>query len=133
MKKFILILLVVLSVPFIAKSQTDTVKIPAAVAKEIVKDLVSCDSSKAMLVVTKEELDLTKKKVVLKDSIITEHVRKGGLYEERIRNEQSKYQLQGEWVDQLKKENKDLRVKNTFLRITATAIIGALSYLYLNK
>ena len=69
----------------------DTIHLPYSVAKQIAKELVGCDSTKAILELTKEQLTLTENKVVLKDSIISGHVQKGIMYEERIKNEQLKF------------------------------------------
>jgi hypothetical protein len=129
--KYILIILISL-LPVLAKSQ-DTVKIPTPVAKQIAKDLVSGDSAKAILEVTKEQLTLTESKVVLKDSIISNHVQKGIMYEERIKNEQLKFETQGKWVDELRKQNKTLKVKLVFTKITLSAVIVGITYLYFTK
>ena len=130
MKYFLIILITLL--PVLAKSQ-DTIKIPTQVAKQIAKELVSCDSLKAIHELTKEQLTLTEQKVILKDSIIAGHVQKGIMYEERIKNEQLKFETQGLWVKDLQKQNKKLRVKLTFTKITLSTIIGGLTYLYITK
>jgi len=145
--KYILIILISL-LPVLAKSQRivnydslgnatyyvqDTIKLPYSVAKQIAKDLVSCDSAKAILQLTKEQLTLTENKVTLKDSIIAGHVQKGIMYEERIKNEQLKFDTQGKFVKILQKQNKKLKVKLVFTKITLSAIIGGLTYLYITK
>ena len=65
--KYILTLL--LCLPLLVKSQ-DTIKIPTPIAKQIARDLVSCDSIKALHTLTIEELILTQGKLILKDNII---------------------------------------------------------------
>ena len=125
-------LFVLLFLPLFGKSQ-DTVKIPTPVAKQIAKDLVSGDSAKAVLELTKEQLTLTESKVILKDSIISNHVQKGIMYEERIKNEQLKFDTQGKWVDELRKQNKNLKVKLVFTKITLSTVVGGLTYLYFTK
>ncbi len=125
-------LFILLFLPLFGKSQ-DTVKIPTPVAKQIAKDLVSGDSAKAILELTKEQLTLTESKVILKDSIISNHVQKGIMYEERIKNEQLKFDTQGKWVDELRKQNKNLKVKLVFTKITLSAVVGGLTYLYFTK
>jgi hypothetical protein len=124
--KYILTLL--LCLPLLVKSQ-DTIKIPTPIAKQIAKDLVSCDSIKAIYTLTIEELILTQGKLILKDNIISNYVDKGIMYEERIQNEQSKFKVQGMWVDDLRKENKKLKVKVLYTKISMGAIIGFLGYL----
>jgi hypothetical protein len=124
--KYILTLL--LCLPLLVKSQ-DTIKIPTPIAKQIARDLVSCDSIKALHTLTIEELILTQGKLILKDNIISNYVDKGIMYEERIQNEQSKFKVQGMWVDDLRKENKKLKVKVLYTKISMGAIIGFLGYL----
>lgn len=146
MKKLIIILAIL--IPVLAKSQKvghydsngnityytqDTVHIPYSVAKQIAKDLVSCDSTKAILEVTKEQLTLTENKVYLKDLTIDMHVKKGIMYEERIKNEQLKFDTQGKFVNQLRKQNKKLKVKLVFTKVTLSAVVGGLTYLYFTK
>jgi hypothetical protein len=129
--KYILIILAFL--PIFGYAQQDTIKIPSPVAKLIVKDLVSGDSAKAELKLCNENITLLEKKVTLKDSIISGHVQKGMLYEERIKNEQLKFDAQQLWVDQLRKDNKKLKAKLVFTKLLGTAVIGGLGYLYLTK
>lgn len=129
--KYILIILAFL--PILGYAQQDTIKIPSPVAKLIVKDLVSGDSAKAELKLCNENITLLEKKVTLKDSIISGHVQKGMLYEERIKNEQLKFDAQQLWVDQLRKDNKKLKAKLVFTKLLGTAVIGGLGYLYLTK
>ena len=125
-------LFILLFLPLFGKSQ-DTVKIPTPIAKQIARELVGCDSTKAILELTKEQLTLTESKIVLKDSIISGHIQKGIMYEKRIKNEQAKFDTQGLFVKQLQKQNKKLKVKLTFTRITLSAIVGGLTYLYITK
>ena len=126
--KYILTLL--LCLPLLVKSQ-DTIKIPTPIAKQIARDLVSCDSIKALHTLTIEELILTQDKLILKDNIISNYIDKGIMYEERIQNEQSKFKVQELWVDDLRKENKKLKVKVLYTKISMGAIIGFLGYILL--
>ena len=80
-----------------------------------------------------EHITLLENKVVLKDSIISGHVQKGIMYEDRIKNEQLKFNAQQLWIEQLRKDNKKLKVKLRFIQITGTAIVGGLAYLYITK
>ena len=129
--KYILTLLAF--IPFLASAQQDTIKIPVPVAKQIVKDLVKGDSAIAESKLCNENVTLLEKKIVLKDSIISGHIQKGILYEDRIKNEQLKFDAQNLWVKDLRKQNKKLKVKLRFIQITGTAIIGGLTYLYITK
>lgn len=130
MKQLLTILLVVLATS--GKAQ-DTIKLPTHIAKQVAKDLISCDSLKAVHELTVEQLNLTEQKVVLKDSIIATHVEKDTLYEERIKNNESIIGLQKNYIGQLVKKNKKLKVKLLFTKITLSAVIGGLTYLYITK
>lgn len=130
--KYLLFILAFL--PFFAKSQSqDTVKIPMVAAKQIVKDLLSGDSSKAELKLSTETINLLNQKILFKDSIISSHIQKGIMYEERIKNEQDKFFTQGIWVKSLERQNKKLKSKLTFGKITFVAVLAGFSYLYIKK
>jgi len=134
MKKILFILLIC---PLLSLAQTkpqpDTIKIPTHAARQIAKDLVSCDSLKAVHTLTVQQLTLTEQKVAVQDKIISSHVEKGIMYEQRIKNEQEKFVVQGKWIEDLRKQNKKLRVKITFIQIAGAAIGGFLTYLYITK
>ena len=130
MKLFSIVVALLLSTTSQAQ---DTIKIPAPVAKQIVLDLISGDSAKAELGLVQQQLTLTNKVVVLKDSIISNYVQKCNIYDERITNEQAKFNVQGLYVNQLEKSNKKLKIKLIFNKVISGAIIGSLGYLYLTK
>jgi hypothetical protein len=134
MKKLLFVLLVC---PLLSlaqtKSQPDTIKIPTHAARQIAKDLVSCDSLKAVHTLTVQQLTLTEQKVAVQDKIIASHVEKGIMYEQRIKNEQEKFVVQGKWIEDLRKENKKLKVKLGFIQIAGAAVGGFLTYLYITK
>jgi hypothetical protein len=128
MKQLLTILLVMLVTT--GKAQ-DTIKIPVPAARQIVKDLTICDSVKAVHELTKEQLTLTESKVVLKDSIIISFREKCNMYDTLLINEKKKFEVQGRWVEDLRKENKKLKVKVLYTKISMSAIIGFLGYLLL--
>jgi hypothetical protein len=109
----------------IAKSQ-DTIKIPVPAARQIVKDLTICDSLKDIHILTIKELTLTQDKVILKDSIISTFKDKCVMYDTMLINEKKKFEVQGKWVKDLRKENKSLKAKLLYTKITMGAIIGFL-------
>jgi len=130
MKLFSIVVALLLSTTTQAQ---DTIKIPAPVAKQIVLDLISGDSAKAELGLAQQQLTLTNKVVVLKDSIISSYIQKCNIYDERITNEQAKFNVQGLYVNQLEKSNKKLKVKLAFTKIVSIAVAGSISYFYLIK
>jgi hypothetical protein len=123
--KYLLIILISL-LPIAVKSQDTSIKMSTSTARRVAKDLVVCDSVKAMLELTKEQLSLTEQKVVLKDSIISNHINKGLLYEARIQNEQDKFKIQGLWVEDIRKQNKKLKANLTFTKIVLSVALGGL-------
>ena len=126
MKKLIILLLITL--PLLTKAQEDTIKLPASVAKKIVKDLVSGDSAKAILELTKQQLTATEQKVTIEDSIISVYKLKSVNYQANIDTQKERV---AEWEKQYKilaKDNRKLRSKLTFTRIVAGAIIGVVTY-----
>jgi hypothetical protein len=127
-----LLISIALLLPIFVKSQ-DTIRIPTPTAKTIVKELISCDSIKAIHQLTEEQLVLTESKVDIQDQIIASHVEKEILYEERIKNEQQKFDVQKQWVEDLRKENKKLKAKLLYTKITMGTIIAGITYLFIIK
>lgn len=130
MKK--LIVLLALLIPFILKAQ-QKVTITPEVAQKLTKMIQSCDSTKEVLDLTKQQLKLTQKKVVLKDSIINQYVVKDSIYKEMLHNEELKYMAQSELVYDLEKKNAKLirRGKNT--KIISTVITLGMTLLTIIK
>ena len=130
MKKIILIL--ILSLPFIVNAQQKVTVTPET-AQRLTKMIQSCDSTKEVLDLTKQQLKLTQKKVVLKDSIISQYVVKDSIYQEMLRNEELKYDAQSELVHDLQKQNDKLirRGKNT--KIISTVITLGMTLLTIIK
>jgi hypothetical protein len=130
MKKLLIILAFIL--PVTTKSQ-DTIKIPILIAKSIAKELVVCDSTKAILDLTKQELSLTQNKVVIKDSIISNHIKKETIYKQVITNQEQKFDLQNQLITDLKSQNKKLKIKLRLTQIFSTVFIGFITYIYVVK
>lgn len=129
MKKLLLILLLS---PLFTLAQ-DTIKLPASVAKTVAKELTSYDSLKAVHGLTVQQLLLTEQKITLKDNIIDEHVKKGIMYESIVRNNGLQLDIMDRWAQDLKKDNKKLKVKLRFIQIAGTTVGGFLTYLYITK
>lgn len=130
--KQILIVILLLLLNVAAKSQ-DTVKLPAHVAKQVVKDLIICDSVKAEHEATKQLLILAEKESNAQGIIIEEYKKKTQDYLTQLTAEEQKTAI---WQDQYKdlaKKNKKLKTTLTITRITLTGIIGFLGYLYITK
>lgn len=128
-------LLTILLFPLFTYSQSskDTLKIPIPVAKQITKDLVSGDSAIAELKLATYQLSLFERKVTLKDSVINVLNYKNGIYEQQIFNEKEKFKVQEDWIKDLQKENKKLKVHLYFTRLALTAVALGLTYAYITK
>jgi hypothetical protein len=129
MKKLLLLLLLF---PLFTLAQ-DTTKIPTPVAKTIIKELVSCDSLKEIHSVTVEELSLMREAVAVQNKMIEAYKEKGAMYEQRIKNEEQKFSIQGEWIEDLRRQNKRLKIKLRFIQVAGAAVGGILTYLYITK
>ena len=128
--KYVLALL--LCLPLLVKSQ-DTIKVPIPAARQIAKDLTICDSVKAVHEFTVKQLTLTEDKVVLKDSIIKSYKQKCRMYDTMLVNSEKKFQVQKRWTEDLHKENKGLKARLLYTKITMGAGIAFLGYLLLHK
>lgn len=120
-----------LSLTAFSQSVTDTnnIVIPTWVAKQIALDLVSGDSAKEELVVTKTVLELTEKKVEYKDSVISGLTNKNQTYAQQILLYKEKEKQYAEYTKKLKKENKHAKFKNKIAGIFGTlALIGGALY-----
>lgn len=99
----------------------------------IVKDLVRGDSALALLKVKEDQLALTEKKVVVKDSIISLYKSKELNYLSQVNNEMSKVEGWQKQYSELYKQHRKLKVKYRFTQILTYAIVGGLGYLYITK
>jgi hypothetical protein len=115
MKKIVIILM--LSLLSVGAYSQDTIKVPVRIARQIVVDLVRGDSAVAVLKLTKEQLDSTEKKVKYLDSTIQVYKLKDTMCLSTVRNEQSKFQIQGQYVGSLEKSVKDLKTERIITRI----------------
>jgi cell division protein FtsL len=127
------LLIITLTLGLVSAKAQDTIKIPMPIAKQIVKDLVECDSLKAIHLLTVEHLTAVEQKVLAQDTLITTYKSKVTDYKTQISAEQQKTSI---WQDQHKamtKKYKKLKATLTFTRITLSAAIGFLGYLYITK
>ena len=130
MKKILLMLLLVL--PVMAFSQkgnvdTTTICIPYNVAKQIALDLNRLDSLTAVHKLTITELFQTQKKVDVQGIIITTMEQKEKNYDLQITKEKEKFGIVETQNEDLRKEVKKLKTKNTFIQIIGGALLTALT------
>ena len=120
-----------------AFSQIDTSKtekcFPLPVVKQIMKDLVSGDSAKAVLKMTEVQLLETEKKVTLKDSVITTLRLKETNYQTIIQSEKEKFEIVERYSKKLEFDLKKEKVKNKFKSILGTGVIAILTVFLITK
>ena len=128
------LLLILLLLPLSAYSQ-DTLHIPAPAAKAIVQELVGCDSVKAIHELTKEHLTVVEKKNAVQDSMISGYQEKMRMYREILYNEQEKFEVQNKWVEDLRKDVRNLKITNKIYKtgFWAGLFLGTIGYIYLAK
>ena len=122
-----LILAIAILIPTLVKSQ-DTIRIPAVVGKQIVKDLISYDSTKAELKLIQEQLRLTEQKVATKDSSISIYELKSIAYKKEIEAGKKEASIWQGQYKVLQKQNKRLKAKLIFTKIVSGVIIGTVTY-----
>jgi len=115
----------------------DTVTNPLPLAQPVLvsaaKDLVELDGAKEKLIVKDSVITLQESRLTLKDSTINLFINKEGRYRAIIGN---KDQAIAEWSKQynlVSLENKKLKVRSKFQRITTYIIVGGLTYTLLAK
>ena len=136
MKKILLMLLLVL--PVMAFSQkgnidTTTICIPYKVAKQMALDLNRLDSLTVMNKLTITELFQTQKKVDVQGIIITTMEQKEKNYDLQITKEKEKFGIVETQNEDLRKQVKKLKTKNTFIVIIGGALLTALTVLSVLK
>lgn len=136
MKKLIL-LIVILLLSLNSFSQTGTAKdsivsLQVPIVKLVIKDLIQGDGNKLQLIESNKELDLTREKVKLKDSVIDNLGSKILNLQTIIQTKEEQFKLQQELSKKLEKELKSQKTKTFFYKVGAGA--GAVfGLLYLTK
>ena len=124
--------MLLLVLPVMAFSQkgnvdTTTICIPYDVAKQIALDLNRLDSLTAIHKLTITELFQTQKKVDVQGIIITTMEQKEKNYDLQITKEKEKFGIVETQNEDLRKEVKKLKTKNTFIQIIGGALLTALT------
>jgi hypothetical protein len=117
-----------------AFSQTGTVQVPTkclpiVTLQMISQDLLRGDEAKAQLKLTEGQLDLTEKKVIVKDSIISTMKVKESNYVTIIDVQNQKYGVLENYTKKIEWDLKKEKVKGKFLNIMSGGIVIALTAL----
>lgn len=134
MKKILLISFLLIS--FFGHSQkvdSTEICIPYEIGKKILIDLNECDKNKDLLKISEKEVLLLNKKIVEKDSIIIDQQKQIGISDAIIDKNKEKIGILDEENENLKKDIRKLKVKNTITNIVSGAIIGGLTYIIIFK
>ena len=130
-KLYLLILLTWL--PLIVFSQTDTDSIqtksfPISIVKDIVKDLIRCDSLRNELYTVNELLIENEKKKLINDTIIISFYEKELRYLDMIKNQNEKYSLLEKNINVLEANIKKDKFKNSINQFLIGIGIMGLTY-----
>lgn len=119
--------------PLIVFSQTDTDSIqtksfPISIVKDIVKDLIRCDSLRNELYVVNELLIENEKKKLINDTIIITFYEKELRYLDMIKNQNEKYLLLEKNINVLQANIKKDKFKNSINQFLIGIGIMGLTY-----
>lgn len=131
-------LISILSLSLTAFSQTGTNNqptkcFPIPIVKQIIKDLMSGDSAKAVLKLTEQQLLETENKVIMKDSVITMLRDKESNYIKMLDEQNQKYSILEDHTKKVEWDLKKEKVKNKFKSILGGGALIALTFLLLTK
>lgn len=131
MRKLFFIILMIFPVITFSQSNLDTtlICVPYKAAKQIAIELNRLDSLTAVNKLTVIELSETQKKVQVYKDIVSTMELKEKNYELQISKEKEKFGIIERQNDDLRKEVKKLKVKNTIISIVSGAVITALTTL----
>jgi hypothetical protein len=115
-----------------AKSQ-DTIKIPVFVAKQIAKDLVSYDSARAELLLSKQRIDLLNLKVDSYNKSISVYQEKEVNYVNQLNLSAAKLDIWKKEYNDLANRYRSLKLKNTRTQIIAGVLVGTLTYFAIKR
>lgn len=105
---------------------------PEPVLRMMLKDLISGDSAKSMLVIQEEEIRLMENKISVQDSIINSYRFKEENYE-KIINEYNKFKVLEDYIENLEGDLKQEKKNNRLKTISSIGLIGTLTYFLITK
>ena len=103
-------------------TDTNSICLKNYTARLIVLDLISGDSAKEELKVTKTLLTLTEKQSTYKDSVIHSYVLKDSLYDNEINLYKKQQQIFADYNKQLKKDIKKTKLKIQIISLSTIII-----------
>lgn len=138
MKKFLTIL-IFLSVSNLSFSQkkpvidTSEMCIPYGVAQKMLLDLNDYDRLKELSKLDKEEIKQLNNKIVYLEKSINTWEQKDSLSKEIVSKTEEKFKIISDQNDELRKEVKKLKAKNTIISIISGAVLSTLTVFSIMK
>lgn len=129
----LLLVLPVMAFSQTANVDTNTICVPYKVAKQMALDLNRLDSLTEMHKLTVKELSETQKKVEVQGSIINTMELKEKNYELQIEKEKEKFGIVENQNNELRKDVKKLKVKNTLTQIISGVLLSTLTVFSIMK
>lgn len=120
---------------FTQKTNVDTsiICFPTEVGKEVLKDLNELDKLRKTNILDKKEIEEFEKKVKDQDSIISKLEEKDRKNEILVKSTEEKYKLLEEDNNDLRKEIKNIKIKNNIIEIVSAVIFSTITYIQLFK
>ena len=110
-----------------SKIDTTTICLPYKVAKQMALDLNKLDSLTEIHKLTTKELTETKKKVEVQSNIINVMETKEKNFELQIEKEKEKFGIVEKQNEDLRKQVKKLKAKNSFIEIIGGSLLTTLT------
>jgi len=120
---------------FTQKTNVDTsiICFPTEIGKEVLKDLNELDKLRKTNILDKKEIEEFEKKVKDQDSIISKLEEKDRNNEILVKSTEEKYKLLEEDNNDLRKEIKNIKIKNNIIEIVSGVIFATITYIQLFK
>jgi septal ring factor EnvC (AmiA/AmiB activator) len=120
---------------FTQKTNVDTsiICFPTEIGKEVLKDLNELDKLRKTNILDKKEIEEFEKKVKDQDSIISKLEEKDRNNEILVKSTEEKYKLLEEDNNDLRKEIKNIKIKNNIIEIVSAVIFSTITYIQLFK
>jgi hypothetical protein len=115
------------------KTEPTEMSIPYDVAQKMLLDLNDYDRLKELSKLDKEEIKQLNNKILFLEKTINTWEQKDTLNKEIISNVEQKFKIVNDQNDELRKEVKKLKVKNTITQIVSGALITTLTVFSIMK
>jgi hypothetical protein len=115
------------------KTEPTEMSIPYDVAQKMLLDLNDYDRLKELSILDKEEIKQLNNKILFLEKTINTWEQKDTLNKEIISNVEQKFKIVNDQNEELRKEVKKLKVKNTLTQIISGALITTLTVFSIMK